>query len=75
MSFLTKLTASRVRGQINKTLRSNDDIVDGNVDEFNEESDEAHDRESNGGCNGNLLEFCKSNLTEFNNISKKNKRI
>ena len=39
------------------TLRADDDVVDGNVDQFDKEADEAHDSESNGGCNSDLLEF------------------
>ena len=42
-----------------KSLRSDNDVVDGNVDEFDEKSDESHDGESNGGCNSDLLEFWK----------------
>ena len=38
-------------------LRSYDDVVNGDVDKFDEESDEAHDREPDGGGNGNLLEL------------------
>lgn len=38
-------------------LWSNDDIVDGNVDEFHEESNESHDAETDGGGNSDLLEF------------------
>ena len=33
------------------------DVVDGDVDEFHKESDEAHDRKANRCCHGNLLEF------------------
>ena len=39
------------------TLRADDDVVDGNVDQFDKETNEAHDSESNGGCNSDLLEF------------------
>ena len=39
------------------TLRADDDVVDGNVDQFDKETDEAHDGESNGGSNSDLLEF------------------
>lgn len=39
------------------TLRADDDVVDGNVDQFDKEADEAHDGESNSGSNSNLLEF------------------
>lgn len=38
-------------------LWTDNDIVDWNVDEFDEETDEAHDAESNSGSNSNLLEF------------------
>lgn len=38
-------------------LRSYDDVVNGDVDKFDEESDEAHDREPDGGGHGNLLEL------------------
>ena len=40
-----------------KSLRSDNDVVDGNVDEFDEKSDESHDGKSNGGCDSDLLEF------------------
>ncbi len=33
------------------------DVVDGDVDEFDKESNEAHDGESNCCCHGNLLEL------------------
>jgi len=35
-------------------LSSDDDIVDGNVNEFYEKTDETHDAESNGRCQRNL---------------------
>ena len=35
------------------TLRADDDVVDGNVDQFDKEADEAHDGESNSGSNSN----------------------
>ena len=35
------------------------DVVDGNMDEFDEETDEFHDGRSNGCCHDNLLELCK----------------
>ncbi len=40
-------------------LRANDDVVDGDVNELDEEADEAHDRETDGRGNGDLLEFWK----------------
>ena len=40
-----------------KSLRSDNDVVDGNVDEFHKESNEAHDGEANSGGNSNLLEL------------------
>ena len=40
-------------------LRADDDVVDGNVNKFDKESDEAHDSESNSGSDGDLLEFWK----------------
>lgn len=36
---------------------TNNDVVDGDVDEFDKESNEAHDGKSNCCCHGNLLEF------------------
>lgn len=33
------------------------DVVDGDVDEFDKESNEAHNGKSNRCCHGNLLEF------------------
>jgi hypothetical protein len=38
-------------------LRSNDNVIDGYVDEFNEESNETHDAESNSRGDSNLLEL------------------
>merc|ERR1712212_252578 len=35
----------------------NDDVVNGDVDQFDEEPDETHDGEPDGSCHGNLLEF------------------
>lgn len=40
-----------------QNLRSHDDVVDGDVDEFDEEANEAHYAEANGCGNGNLLEL------------------
>ena len=42
-------------------LWADDDIVDGDVDQLDEESDEAHDGESDGGGDSDLLELCKKN--------------
>lgn len=40
------------------------DVVDGNVDEFDEESDESHYAEANSSGNSNLLELCdKQNIS------------
>jgi len=38
-------------------LTSDNDVVDGDMDQFDEEPNEAHDAESNSGCSGNLLKF------------------
>ena len=38
-------------------LCSDNDIVDGDVDELDEESDESHQREANGCGDGDLLEL------------------
>ena len=38
-------------------LRSHYDVVDGDVDELDEEADEAHDGKSDGGGDGNLGEL------------------
>lgn len=40
------------------TLGSYNNVVDWNVYQLDEETDEAHDAEANCGCNCNLLEFC-----------------
>lgn len=34
------------------------DVVDGDVDEFDKESNEAHDGKANCCCHGDFLEFC-----------------
>ena len=41
------------------SLWADDDIVDGDVDQLDEESDEAHDGESDGGGDSDFLELCK----------------
>ena len=38
-------------------LCSDNDVVDGNVDELDEESNESHESKANGCSNGNLLEL------------------
>ena len=38
-------------------IYSHNDVVDGNVDELNEKSDETHDGESDGSGKGDLLEL------------------
>jgi hypothetical protein len=38
-------------------LGSNDDVVDGDVDELNEKSNETHDGKANSCGHSNLLEF------------------
>ena len=40
---------------VKRTLRADDDVVDGNVDELDEETNEAHDGESDGGGHRDLL--------------------
>lgn len=40
-------------------LGSDNNVVDWNVYQLDEETDEAHDAEANCGRNCNLLEFCK----------------
>ena len=42
-----------------KRLGSDDDVVDWDVDELDEESNESHDGESDRGGRGDLLVFCK----------------
>ncbi len=39
-------------------LWAHDDVVDGDVDELDKESDEAHDGEADGGGDRDLLELC-----------------
>lgn len=41
---------------------AHDDIVDGNVNELDEEADEAHDREADGSRCRNLLIFCRQEI-------------
>ena len=38
-------------------LRADDDVVDGDVDQLDEEPDEAHDGEADGGGDRDLLEL------------------
>ncbi len=42
--------------------RADNDVVDWDVDQFHEKTNEAHDGEANGCCNGDLLEFCKRKI-------------
>ena len=42
---------------ISPVLRSHYDVVDGDVDELDEEANEAHESEPDGRGYGNLLEF------------------
>ena len=37
------------------------DIVDGDVNEFDEKANEAHDSKTNSSGKGNLLKFCEQN--------------
>ena len=40
-----------------RSLNLHNDVVDGNVDQLNEETNETHDGESNGSGHGDLLEL------------------
>ncbi len=44
-------------------LSANNDVIDGDVDEFDKESDEAHKSESNQCSNSNLLKFYKQSIS------------
>ena len=57
---------------LKRCLRSHNDVVDGDVNELDEEADEAHDRESDGGGHGDLLEFCKRKGGKRKCLEKKN---
>jgi len=46
-------------------LRSDNDVVDGDVDELDEEPDEAHQGKPNGCCYGDLLELFPVGLGAF----------
>lgn len=41
------------------------DVVDGNVNEFDEKADESHDSKTNGSCQSNFLEFYKDKKTRI----------
>ena len=41
------------------------DVVDGNVNEFDEKANESHDSKTNGSRQGNFLEFCKDKRTRI----------
>uniref|UniRef100_A0A0E9W7W9 Uncharacterized protein n=1 Tax=Anguilla anguilla TaxID=7936 RepID=A0A0E9W7W9_ANGAN len=43
--------------QLLRNSTTNNDVVDGDVYEFDKESNEAHDSKSNCSCHGNFLEF------------------
>merc|ERR1712137_989551 len=55
--FLYPLSPFQVSLSLSSFLRSHNDVVDGNVDELDEEADESHDGEADGGGHGNLLEL------------------
>ena len=62
--------------------RSNDDVVNWNEDELDEEANESHHHESDGGTNSNLREFCKRkrririfNISEGGKKGKKKTKI
>ena len=40
------------------------DVVDGDVDQLDEEANEAHHREANGSGNGDLLQLCVSHVRD-----------
>jgi len=44
-------------GELSGVLCAYNDVVDGNVDELDEESDESHDAEPDGGGDSNLLKL------------------
>lgn len=50
------LSMSKLLQHTNESA-SNNDVVNGDVDQFDEEANETHDCESNCCCHGNLLEF------------------
>lgn len=45
------------------------DVVDGNVNEFDEKANEPHDSKTNGSCQGNFLELCKDKKTRIIQVS------
>ena len=45
------------------------DVVDGNVNEFDEKANESHDSKTNGSCQGNFLELCKGKKTRITSVS------
>ena len=47
----------RAEKRVSNCLGANNDVVDGNMDEFNEETNETHDGEPNGSCHRDLLKL------------------
>lgn len=47
----------RAEKRVSDCLGANNDVVDGNMDEFNEETNETHDGETDGSGHRNLLEL------------------
>jgi len=45
------------------------DVIDGNVNEFDEKANESHDSKTNGSCQGNFLELCKDKKTRITRVS------
>jgi hypothetical protein len=60
----------RVLDGVVVVLRSDDDVVDGDVDELDEEADEAHDGEPDGSGDGDLLELWKREIFIVSMASK-----
>ena len=73
--FLRIIFALKIRFFVEiccKYLCSNDDIVDRNMDQFNKESDKAHDRETDSCCESDFLKFF---LVWFSTSSNQSDRI
>ena len=51
-------------------LRADDDVVDGDVDQLDEEPDEAHDGEADGCGHSDLLELCNKNYNRLPDCRK-----
>ena len=57
LRFHHKISTIKKQDDVDVVLGSDDDVVDGDVNQLDEEPDEAHDGETDGSGDRDLLEF------------------